>query len=478
MAAIAHSLPPNDIEMLVLLGMIVDGMPFPVIARSRFVATKQSLKGASAMRTKLSRRQMIAGAASAAVGHRFLEGTAEGQTTRLLRFGFIGVGGRGTYLLRLILQLPKVQVTAICDINEANLRRAVAMASEKHAKQPVGYSKGPTDYRRLLEREDVDAVVIATPMLLHAPMAVDALRAGKHAYSEVAAASTIDECWELVEATEKTGRTYMLAENSCYSRNVMAVRNMVRRGVFGELTYAECGYVHDCRNIKFNADGSLTWRGEMSRNLIGNLYPTHSFGPVAQWLGVNRGDRLTSLVSMATRSVGLPIYAAKTFGKDHPAAKTKYSVADSTATLIQTDKGVVIDLRYDTISARPHPTTCYYTLQGMTASYVSDGDRIWIEGRSQKKEWEPFSKYADEYDDEMWKTWEHEAKKTSHGGADFFVIREFIKALWSGGPPPVDVYDAVTWSSIVPLSAMSLRARSKIVEIPDFTRGKWQTRTA
>jgi predicted dehydrogenase len=349
------------------------------------------------------------------------------------------------------------------------------MVSDASTSAPVGFSAGPTDYRRLLERNDVDAVVIATPVPLHAPMAVDAMRAGKHAYSEVAAATTLDDCWALVEATEKTGRIYMMAENYCYFRPIMTVTNMVRQGVFGELTYAECGYVHDCRNIKFNPDGSLAWRGEMARDLIGNLYPTHSLGPVGQWLGINSGDRLVSLVSMTTKQVALERYAARTFGKDHPSAKIKFAVGDSTATLIQTAKGVVVDLRYDTLSARPHPSTTYQTLQGATASYVSDGERIWIEGRSQKKEWEPLSKYAAEYDHPLWKKSESEAAKTQHGGGDYFVIREFVNTLRSGGQPPIDVYDAVTWSSIIPLSAASLRGKSKLVEIPDFTRGKWKT---
>ncbi|MCX8038885.1 MAG: Gfo/Idh/MocA family oxidoreductase, partial [Candidatus Sumerlaeia bacterium] len=210
----------------------------------------------------------------------------------LLRFGFIGVGGRGTYLLRLLLQIPDVRVTAICDINEANLNRALNMVTDKGGPKPAAFSKGPTDYRRLCALDTVDAVVIATPVPLHAPMAVDAMRAGKHAFSEVAAATTLEDCWALVETKEKTGRTYMMAENSCYMRPSMQILTMVQRGIFGECTYAECGYVHDCRNIKFNADGTLTWRGEMARDLTGNLYPTHQFGPVAQWLGINRTDRL------------------------------------------------------------------------------------------------------------------------------------------------------------------------------------------
>jgi predicted dehydrogenase len=393
-----------------------------------------------------------------------------------LRFGFIGVGGRGTYLLRLVQQIPGISITAIGDINEGNLNRAVAAVREKGSPAPAGFSNGPKDYRRLLDRADVDAVVIATPVPLHAPMALDALNAGKHVYSEVMAATTLDECWALVDTVEKTGRLYMLAENYCYFRPNMMVLNMIRQGLFGDLTYAECGYVHDTRDIKFNADGSLQWRGEMARDMIGNLYPTHPLGPVAKCMNINRGNRFLSLVSMTTRQAGLNYYAAKRWGADHPAARQKYAVGDSTSTLIQTADGCVIDIRYDGCSARPHPSPAYYGLQGTKGAYISDGDRIWLEGRSKRYDWEPAANYLGEFDHPLWREHQDEAAQTEHGGGDYFVIREFIRALRTGGPVPVDVYDAATWSSITPLSADSIRGQSKMVEVPDFTRGRWKTR--
>lgn len=405
-------------------------------------------------------------------------GPAEKTSASNTRVGFIGVGGRGTYLLRLILQMPEIDVTAVCDINESHLNRAIKAVEDARHTKPAGYSDGPFDYRRLLDRGDVDAVVIATPMPLHAPMAVDALNAGKHAYSEVAAAMTLDECWALVETEEKTGRLYMLAENYCYFEHCMTILEMVRRGVFGEPTWAECGYVHDCRAIKFEGDGTLTWRGEMSRDYIGNLYPTHSLGPVAQWLGINRGDRLVSLASMTTRQASLERYAKTRFGPDHPAAKIKFAVGDCTSTILRTARGVVIDLRYDTSSARPHPSTTYQGLQGTTAAYISDGERIWIEGRSKEKAWEPLANYEDEFRHALWKQFKSEARKTAHGGGDYFVIREFVNAIRNGTPVPIGAVDAATWSSIIPLSAQSIREGGKAVEVPDFTKGKWKRKSA
>ena len=422
----------------------------------------------------LSRRDFFRVGVGAGIAANLAKTALAADLAKPVRLGFIGVGGRGTYLLRLILNVPGVEILAICDINEAHLNRAQTVVQEARGSRPPGYSGGPTDYRRMLERDDLDAAVIATPMQLHAVMSVDALRAGKNALSEVAAACTLEECWALVEAVEETKKLYMLSENYCYYRPCMMILNMVEQGVFGDLTYAECGYVHDCRPIKFESDGALTWRGELARDYIGNLYPTHSLGPVAQWMGINRHDRLVSLVSMATRQASIERYAAMHFPKNSPPAKVKFAVGDSTSTLIRTAKGAVIDLRYDTASARPHPSTTYNSLQGLKASYESDGDRVWIEGVSNGYDWEPLGKYAEKYEHPKWKRWQEEAEKTEHGGADFFIVREFVEAVRAGGPSPIDVYDAVTWSSIMSLSAESIRGGGKPVEIPDFTRGKWK----
>jgi predicted dehydrogenase len=426
------------------------------------------------MNKTLSRRDLFRVGVGAGVAANLARRAFPAEVAKPVRLGFLGVGGRGTYLLRLILNVPGVEVPAICDINEAHLNRAQTVVQEARGSRPAGYSQGPTDYRRMLERDDLDAVVIATPMQVHAVMSVDALRAGKAALSEVSAACTLEECWELVEAAEKTKKLYMLSENYCYYRPCMMILNMVAQGVFGDLTYAECGYVHDCRAIKFNPDGSLTWRGELARDFIGNLYPTHSLGPVAQWMGINRHDRLVSVVSMATRQASIERYAAMRFAPDSPATKVKFAVGDSTSTLIETAKGAVIDLRYDTASARPHPSTTYNAIQGLKASYESDGDRIWIEGVSKGYDWESLGKYAEKYEHPKWRRWQEEAQRTAHGGADFFIVREFVEAVRAGGPSPIDVYDAVTWSCIMPLSAESIRGGGKPVEIPDFTRGKWK----
>jgi len=393
-----------------------------------------------------------------------------------LRLGFIGVGGRGTHLLSIALSFDTVAVSALCDINVGNLNRAIGLVRDARGNEPAGYSAGPTDYRNLLKRDDVDAVIVATPMQLHGRMCADGLRAGKHVLSEVAAAMTLAECWGLVKAQQESGKLYMLAENCCYYRQNLAILNMVRAGVFGDLTFAETGYVHDCRSLAFNADGTLTWRGELGRDYIGNVYPTHSLGPVAQWLGINRGDRLESLVATATPQRSLERYAAQRFGAESPQAKIKFALADSNSALIRTAKGVVIDLRFDMYSARPHPSTTYYTLQGLTASYSDSGrqQEVWIEGRSPEYAWEPLAPYAAEYDHDLWKQYGEVAAQSGHGGADYFVIQQFLDAVRSGRPSPITAADAAAWSSIVPLSAASIRAGGAPQEIPDFTEGGWR----
>jgi predicted dehydrogenase len=430
------------------------------------------------MSSSMGRRDFLrAGAVAGAALGLGAVASAEDKA-KAVRIGVIGVGSRGTHLLRLALEAG-VEVPALCDINPANLNRAIGLAAQARAgRRPAGYSQGPTDYRRMLQRDDLDAVIIGTPMQIHAPMSIDAMRAGKHVLSEVAAAMTIDECWGLIHAAEETGRIYMLSENCCYSESLMAISNMVRKGLFGELTYAECGYVHDCRSLLFDAGGALTWRGELARDYCGNLYPTHSLGPVARWLGINRGDRLVSLVAASTGNSSLRDYVAKRFPPGHPARKIRFKVGDSTSVLIHTAKGAVIDLRYDIYSPHPLVSTTYYSLQGSKASYESRTDGLWIDGRSKGLKWESLDAYKKEFEPALWAEYRQQATGSGHGGIDFFAVNEFLKTVRGGGPSPIDACDAATWSSIVPLSAQSLADGGRPVAIPDFTAGKWQRHTA
>lgn len=385
-----------------------------------------------------------------------------------LRFGFIGVGARGTGLLQLTLGMEGIMVPAICDIDPHRLRVAQDLTEAAGQPRPAGYGATPHAYRQLLRRDDVDAVVIATPMQLHARMAVEAVLAGRHVLSEVAAAVTLDECWDLVHAVRETGRTYMLAENVCYYRQNLAIREMVTRGLFGPLTYAECGYVHDCRFLMYDPDGRLTWRGELARQCSGNWYPTHAIGPVAQWLGINVTDRLERLVSLSTQAVGVARYAREVLGLP-PEAIGESFAGDSNTCLIRTRNGAVIDLRFDVASLRPVTSTTYFALQGGNASYEDrSGLRIHVAGRSPAEQWEPIDLYLEEFAHPLWRRWHDVADASGHGGADFYAIQEFADCLREGRPAPIDVVDAATWSCIIPLSAESVELGGEPVDIPTF----------
>ena len=232
------------------------------------------------MNGRFNRRQMLRVGATAGLATGLAPTVLGAAKQDPVRLGVVGVGGRGTHLLRLALKAG-AQVPALCDIKPPNLQRAIDIVKNARSNTPEGYLRGPKDYLRMLQRDDLDAVICGTGMQSHAEICIATMRAGKHVLSEVAAAMTLDECWGLVRAHEETGRIYMLAENCCYWPHMLMVRRMVERGLFGEITYAECGYVHDCRRLAFDSDGNLTWRGEMARDYAGNLYPTHDLGPIA-----------------------------------------------------------------------------------------------------------------------------------------------------------------------------------------------------
>lgn len=386
------------------------------------------------------------------------------------RIGVIGTGSRGTGLVRTLLDVEGVEIPALCDINEANLKRASDAVEKAGRKRPDGYP----DYRRLISREDLDAVIVSTPWDLHARMSIDAMKAGKFVGSEVPAATTLEECWELVNTSERTGRPCMLLENVCYFRNVLAVLNMVEQGVLGELTHCEGGYQHDVRSLYVLPTGGLTWRGMAPLKYNGNLYPTHPIGPIAWWAKIHRGNRFTYLTSMSSQPRGAQKYIARRFGADHPNARREYRLGDVSTTLIKTAAGLTVTLYYDVQSPRPYDLI--FRVQGTEGIYSGTLEKIYIEGRSPKPHtWEDAAPYYDEFEHPLWKRLGKAALQHGHGGADFITLHEFARAVRSRTRPPIDVYDAAAWSAIVPLSARSVEQNSAPQEFPDFTRGKWKT---
>lgn len=390
-----------------------------------------------------------------------------------VRFAVVGAGRGRSFVHAAADPATGVELVAVCDRNPAAL--------EKWRDSELTLF---TELEAVLNDSKIDAVCLATPVNQHARQAMAVLDSGKHVLSEVTAAFTLDECHDLVAAVERSGRTYMMAENYCFTEAALQVQRMVERGVFGELTYASGSYLHDARNLLFTADGDLTWRGELRRGFgPANGYPTHSLGPIARWLGINRTDRFVSTATWHTNSRGITNYAIRNL-PDQPEyqAPGYWAHADSVSTHIRTEQGALIDLRFDIVSGRPHQLM-RYELQGTHAAYVlPDGINVqplvWIQDRSPTnskgiaEQWEPLFNYREEFSHPLWREHREAATQAGHGGGDYFLLREFSSAVREQRPPMIDVYDAVTWSSITPLSVLSVQAGGASVPVPDFRSQK------
>jgi predicted dehydrogenase len=437
----------------------------------------------------IDRRGFVKTSAGAAIGaslwprHLMASEDAGTPAEDKLKLGFLGVGLRGTWHLRLCLQRDDIEVKAVNDTVPEKVERAQALVEEAGGKKPKGYAEGDEDFLRLVDKEDLDAVIIASPWLWHTPMAVAAMKNGIAVGVEVPAAVTLDECWDLVHTSEDTGMPCMIMENVCYRRDVLAVLNMVRQGMFGELIHCRCGYQHDLRGIKFQpgaeygakGQNESVWRTEHSIHRNGDIYPTHGVGPVAKMLDINSGNRFLTLTSMASKSRGLHNYIVDVGGENHPNAKLEFALGDVVTTMIRCAGGETILVSHDTNLPRPYSLN--FRIQGTRGLWTVDNRSIYIEGVSpEEHRWESFDKYQQEYDHPLWRRYEDRASGSGHGGMDFFVVHAFIESVKRGVEPPIDVYDAATWSVISPLSEASIAEGGEPQAFPDFTGGKWVTR--
>jgi predicted dehydrogenase len=400
------------------------------------------------------------------------------NASKPIRLAFIGVGGRGTYYLQMALNYyPDVQVPVICDIDKKNLCRAIEIVQAVRGNEPQGYSKDELDYQNMLQRDDFDAVFIATSIKWHGKMSVDAMNAGKHVGCEVPACKTLKECHDLVKAKERNKVRYMMFENYVYFKDNLAVLNLVKRGIFGEPYYAECGYIHENKGGQYNADGSLNWRGELMTSDHGNHYPTHSGGPVFKWMGINDGDRLERLTCYATMpNRTAPLFYAGRFGAEK-AAKLRWTLGEMTTCLIKTAMGKVVKMDLDIQSNRPH--SFYYLLQGTKGIYDKRFG-ISLNNDSQKTggldfKWEDADSMLRQNESLPWKELGDQAQKLGHGGSDYFCLRDFIEMLRHDREPWLDVYDSASWSAIYECSQKSLDDHNASIEIPDYTGGKWRS---
>ncbi len=403
-----------------------------------------------------------------------------------LNVGLIGVGERGNNHLSNLLLRKDVNVTAICDIDANRIEEAKNKMIKAGKKAPKTFGSNDYDYRNLLDLKEVDAVIIATPWLWHTRMTVDAMEAGKYAGVEVSAANTLEECWDLVNTHERTGTHMMILENVNYRRDVMAILNMVRQNVFGELVHFRCGYQHDLREVKFNNGkqpygggvefgekgySEARWRTEHSVKRNADVYPTHGVGPIAVMADINRGNRFVSMTSSASKGIGLHNHIVKQAGADHPNAKVKFKQGDVITSTIETANGETIIVTHD--CNLPRPYSLGFRVQGANGLWEVDGNRIYIEGKSEPHRWDVADDWLKKYDHPLWKKYGEYAEGSGHGGMDFFVLNSFVESAKLNIAPPLDAYDAAAWSAITPLSEVSIENNGAPQNFPDFTRGLW-----
>lgn len=397
-----------------------------------------------------------------------------GRVGRTVRAGVIGLGNRSVEQLRALMSMPDVELVAVCDVYEDRVQHTQDVIEQTRGVRPAG----TCDYREVNARDDIEAVFIFTSWQTHITIAVDAMRHGKTPALEVGGASSLDECWQLVRVSEDTGIPVMLLENCCYNREEMTLLNMIRQGVFGEMIHCRGGYQHDLREEIGNGDINRHYRQDNFRCRNGELYPTHELGPIATYLNLNRGNRMLSLVSMASKSVGQHQWMEKNRA-DSPLARTRFNEGDVVTTMIKCANGETIVLTHDCTLPRPYSRGGY--IQGTRGLWEEDGRLIYLEGRTPVTEhgehrFESDAPYMKEFLHPLWKEYEEFGLRGGHGGMDYLVLRAFIESLQQGVAFPIDVYDAAAWMAVTCLSEQSIAMGSMPVAVPDFTDGKWSCR--
>ncbi len=390
-----------------------------------------------------------------------------------VRVAIVGTGLRGSSVLGELLAIDGVEITALCDIVPAKAQRAAARVTAAGRGAPALYTNGERDFERLVERDDVDLVYTATPWDWHVPVCLAALGAGKHAATEVPAADTIDDCWKLVRASEKSRRHCLMMENCCYDFNEMLVDNMIKKGLFGEILHAEAAYIHDLRSILFEDRDEGLWRRAPHTRRDGNFYPTHGLGPVAWYLDIHRGDRFDYLVSMSTPERGLTDWRERHVPKESPKWRERYVAGDINTSLIKTVRGRTITLQHNV--TLPTPYDRLNAVRGTKGVFKDYPARFYLDGQAGGHRFRPADDFKAEHTHPLWqRVGEIARAKGGHGGMDYIMAYRLVECMREGLPPDFDVYDAAAWSAPWPLSEASLKRRGAPQSFPDFTRGGWQ----
>lgn len=388
-----------------------------------------------------------------------------------IRVGIIGLGMRGKGAVNRLGKIKDVDIVALCDLREERVVKSQKILTDAGRPAAKAFSGTEDAWKQLVE-QDLDLVYIATPWRWHTPMSVFAMKNGKHAATEVPAAVTLDECWELVETSEKTGKHCMMLENCCYDFFELQTFNMVRQGVFGELTHAEGAYIHTLCDLIANEKNGYQgmWRFNQNNTKNGCLYPTHGLGPVAQCMDVNRGNKFNHLVSMSSQPAAFTAWAREN-GREKYADLKNYR-GDMNSTLIKCARGETIMIQHDVSTPRPYSRI--HLLQGTKGMARKWPEQRIALGHGWQND-EQMKELKAKYEHPLSRTMGEIARKVGgHGGMDFIMDYRLIYSLKNGLPLDQDVYDAAAWSSVFPLSIKSVANDSQSVKVPDFTRGNWK----
>ena len=411
-----------------------------------------------------------------------------------VRVGVVGLGHRGSGAVHRLAMIPGVTVAALCDFRQEKIDAQVKWLKDNKKPEARQFT-GPEGWKRMCEWDGIDVVYNVTNWANHAPIALYAMKAGKHVFIEVPAAMTLDECWELVETSEATKRHCMQLENCCYGEEEMLGYNLVRKGLLGEIVHGECAYIHDLRASCYRpeAEGGYwkLWRLEWNTAHKGNQYTTHGLGPIAQYMDINRGDRFDYLVSLESKQANCEAYAKAAFGANSPQAARRVQMGDMNTTLIKTALGRSIMLQHDVSSPRPYTRHnlvtgtkgIFYGMPWRTYGKTPSMMRLGFEdpakpgsGVHQFLDEQETKRYREEYRHPLWKKAGDIAKKVGgHGGMDFLMDLRWAYCLQNGMPLDMNVYDLAAWCSVAELSERSVRSGSMPQKVPDFTRGAWKT---
>lgn len=389
-----------------------------------------------------------------------------------IRVAFVGYGQRGKGILALLLQMPEVEIVAVCDTYEDRTQMMVKKVEEERGVRPFATQ----NHKEIIEQGNLDAAVICTSWSAHVPVTIDFMEAGVRVGFEVGGCDSVEECWELVRAYRRTGMEVMMLENCCYGKTEMMILNMVKKGIFGEVIHCDGGYIHDLRKEIVTGREKRQYRLNNYLNRNCDNYPTHALGPIAKILNINHGNRMISLCSMASKAAGIKEYIREHEIENKDLIGKDFAQGDVITTMIKCAHGETITLTLDT--TLPHYYSRNFNIGGTKARFEENSQAFFFAGkdnaeRNWNEGWGNFEEYHKMYVHPLWKEYEEEGIKSGHGGMDWLVLRAFVESVMNETKPPIDVYDAVAWMVITPLSEASIAKGSMPVEIPDFTDGKW-----